>query len=72
MGLYDFPQKFRGISIGHGNYEIHIRVFGNYNLFFYVNEIANEVIVLRILYQKQNWEHIMRYEDYYHIEGLAI
>lgn len=70
--LCDFPNKFRGISIEHRGYEIRIRAFGNYNLFFCVDEAKGEVIILRVLYQKQNWEHILKLENLYHIEGTVI
>lgn len=66
------PMKFRNISLEHRNYRIHILPFGNYNLFYIVCRKIGCVFVLRVLYQKQDWCRILRYEDYYHIQGKAI
>ena len=66
------PLKFRDISLEHRGYRIHILPFGNYNLFYIVCRKNRSVYVLRVLYQKQDWWRILRYEDYYHIQGKAI
>ncbi len=67
--LKTFPFKFRGVSLEHRGYEIHIRPFRNYNLFFVVDWRKQEIVILRALYQKQDWERILRLDDVYHFRG---
>jgi toxin ParE1/3/4 len=70
--LREFPFGYRGISIEHRGYEIHILAFGNYNLFFYIDTSKNEIVVLRVMYQKQNWERILKVQNLYHIDDVKI
>lgn len=67
-----FPLGFRGVCIEYRGYEIRMCPFGNYNIFFIVNDTEKTVTVLRILYQKQNWEHILNVESTYHLDGRAV
>ncbi len=70
--LTQFPKGFRGISIEHRGYEIKIFPFANYNIFFIVREESKDVVILRVLYQKQNWGKILRIDRSYHLLGEAI
>lgn len=67
-----FPKGFNTLDIEYRNYLIHILPFGNYNLFYVVNEKKEEIYILRILYQKQNWKRILKIENSYHIQGKNI
>ena len=64
-----FPSGFSATDIEYRGYEIHILPFGNYNLFYTVNEESRVIYILRILYQKQNWKRILRVDKTYHIRG---
>lgn len=67
-----FPLGFRGISIEYRGYEVRIDPFGNYNIFFVVDEARMYVIILRVLYEKQDWNRILRGSRRYHINGDVI
>ena len=62
-----FPDGFSATTIEYRGYLIHILPFGNYNLFFIIDEVGRRIIILRILYQKQNWQRILRVDNSYHI-----
>ena len=64
-----FPNGFSATNIEYRGYKIHILPFGNYNLFYIVDETNLEVIILRVLYQKQNWQRILGVDDIYHIRN---
>lgn len=75
LSLYDatianlaiFPSGFGTTGIEYRGYMIHMLPFGNYNLFFVVED--EEIFILRILYQKQNWQRILRVDNTYHVRG---
>jgi plasmid stabilization system protein ParE len=67
-----FPNGFNTTDIEYRGYIIHILPFGNYNLFYIVNDESKEVYILRILYQKQSWQRILRVDSSYHIRGNKI
>lgn len=64
--LEHFPFGFRGISIGYRGYEIRLRPFRQYNVFFYVEKKSGQVVILRILHGLQDWRKILRMETEYH------
>ncbi len=67
-----YPDGFSGTSIYHRGYEIHILPFGNYNMFFIIEEKKKRIIMLRVLYQKQDWNTILKLENLYHSHGKEI
>ena len=66
VALEHFPFGFRGVSIGCGDYEIRVRPFRQYNVFFYVNKNSSQVVILRVLHGLQDWRKILRMETEYH------
>lgn len=67
-----FPNGFSTTDIEYRGYVIHMFPFGNYNLFYTVDDKNNKVFILRVLYQKQNWKRILRVDNTYHIRGRKI
>lgn len=64
--LKTFPFGYRGISMEYRGYEIRIKSFGTYNMFFVVDQEQNAVIVLRVLKDRQDWKFILGKEKEYH------
>lgn len=65
-GLDMFPNGYRGIGLEYRGYEIRIKPFDTYNIFFVVNEEKHEVTILRLLKDKQNWNRILKVKNKYH------
>ena len=66
QSLMAFPTGYRGISVEYRGYEIRIKPFDTYNLFFVVNEEEQRVTILRVLKNRQDWQRILRIETEYH------
>ena len=64
-----FPNGCSATDIEYRGYVIHILPFGNYNLFYTINDENRKIYILRILYQKQNWQRILRVDNNYHVRG---
>lgn len=64
--LRHFPRGYRGINIEYRGYEIRIKPFNTYNIFFTAIEERQQVIILRVLKDRQNWNHILRTQIEYH------
>ena len=62
-----FPNGFSVTDIEYRGYMIHLLPFGNYNLFYIIDEDKRRIIILRILYQKQNWQRILKVDNAYHV-----
>ena len=67
-----FPDGFIGTSLYYRGYKIYLNPFGNYNLFFIIDESRDSVVMLRLLYQKQDWKTILHLENKYHNRGKEI
>ena len=65
QNLMLFPFGYRGIGITYRGYEIRIKPFLSYHIFFVVNETKNEITILRVLKDRQNWKAILQNEDRY-------
>ncbi len=50
-----FPFGYRGVGFEYRGYEIRIKPFDTYNLFFIVDVVNKEITILRILKDRQNW-----------------
>ena len=80
LALYDtttanmaiFPHGSSTTDIEYRGYTMHILPFGNYNLFYTVDDERSRIFILRILYQKQNWQRILRVDNTYHIRSRKI
>ena len=66
--LSAFPIGYRGISIEYRGYEIRLKPFDTYNLFFIVNDDIGKIVILRLLKNLQDWKQILRMETEYHFE----
>lgn len=64
--LNHFPFGFKGISVEYRGYEIRLKPFGTYNIFFVVNVEENVIVVLRVLKDLQDWNSIIRSDSDYH------
>ena len=67
-----FTEGFSKTGIEYRGYVIHILPFGNYNLFYVDDGKKGIITVLRILYQKQDWQRILKVNDTYHVHGKDI
>ena len=61
-----FPKAYRSIGIKYRGYEIRMKPFDTYNLFFVVDTADETIIILRVLKNLQNWQKIIRSDDDYH------
>ena len=59
QSLRRFPYRFRGISIETMGYEIRLKPYDTYNIFFVVNENKNEIVIIRVLKDLQDWKSIV-------------
>ena len=66
--LCDFPIGYRGISIEYRGYEIRLKPFDTYNLFFIVDNEMGQIVILRLLKNLQNWKQILKMETEYHFD----
>ena len=51
-----FPLGYRGIRLGYQGYEIRIKPFSTYNIFYVVDNKSNQITILRVLKDRQNWK----------------
>lgn len=65
QNLTIFPFGYRGIGITYRGYEIRIKPFLTYNIFFVVDRQTHQITVLRVLKDRQNWKNILLNEDRY-------
>ena len=54
QNLATFPFGYRGIGINYQGYEIRMKPFLTYNIFFVVDERTNQITILRVLKDRQN------------------
>lgn len=66
--LSTFPIGYRGISMEYRGYEIRLKPFDTYNLFFVVDDGVGQIVILRLLKNLQDWNQILRMETEYHFE----
>lgn len=66
--LSTFPIGYRGISMEYRGYEIRLKPFDTYNLFFVVDDEIGQIVILRLLKNLQDWNQILRVETEYHFE----
>ena len=67
-----FPSGFSTTTIEYRGHFIHVFPFGNYNLFYIIDETGRKIVILRVLYQKQNWQRILRVDSSYHIRNETL
>lgn len=66
--LGTFPIGYRGISIEYRGYEIRLKPFDTYNMFFIVDDKLGQIVILCLLKNLQDWKQILRMETEYHFE----
>lgn len=64
--LKNFPFGYRGISFEYLGYEIRLKPFNTYNIFFVVDVAEKKIIILRVLKDRQDWKIILGREQEYH------
>ena len=62
-----FPFGYRDIGIKYHGYEIRMKPFLSYNIFYVVDATKNQITILRVLKDKQNWKNILHNVDEYRI-----
>lgn len=67
-----FPLIGGRTDISYRQYIIKWILLDDYYIFYIIRENACDVILLRMLHQKQNWKKIMDMNKLYHIYGKAI
>ena len=65
-----FPTGYRGIGLEYRGYEIRIKPFGTYNIFFTIDYAEQEVIILRVLKDRQNWNEILKLQVTYRFDDI--
>ena len=63
--LATFPFGYRGIGFEYQGYEIRMKPFSSYNIFFVVDALKHQITILRVLKDKQNWKFILHSENEY-------
>ena len=51
-------------------YDIRIKPFGTYNIFFMIDYVEQQVVILRVLKDKQNWNDVLQLQVTYHFDNL--
>lgn len=54
-----FPYGYRELKYYYRGYEIRKKSYDAYNIFFVINEQKKEIIILRVLNARQNWEDVI-------------
>ena len=65
--LKTFPFGYRGISFEYQGMEIRLKPYATYNIFFVVDQGIQEIIILRVLKDRQNWKVILSGETDYRL-----
>lgn len=63
--LKTFPFAYRGVGFEYQGYEIRMKTVSSYNILFTVDVKNNQIIILRVLKDRQNWRFILSNEDEY-------
>ena len=59
QGLTTFPFGYRGVGFEYRGYEIRLKPYDTYNIFFVVDTNGGELIILRVLKDRENWQTIL-------------
>ena len=60
-----FPFGYRGIGFEYREYEIRMKPFSTYNIFFVVDAKEQQITILRVLKDLQNWKVMLHDDDDY-------
>ena len=64
--LKNFPFGYRGVSFEYHGYEIRIKSFDTYNVFFTIDTLGKNIFILRVLKDRQDWKSIFENQNEYH------
>ena len=64
--LKNFPFGYREVNFEYRGYEIRIKSFDTYNVFFTIDTIENKIFILRVLKDRQDWKTIFDNQNEYH------
>lgn len=59
QGLMTFPFGYRGVGFEYRGYEIRLKPYDTYNIFFVVDTDSREIIILRVLKETEDWQTIL-------------
>lgn len=65
--LKTFPFGYRGISFEYRSYEIRLKPYDTYNVFFVVDVRNEEIVILRVLKDREEWQVILHRQTEYHV-----
>ena len=65
QNLKIFPFAYRGVGFKYQGYEIRMKIFTSYNILFTVDVENNQIIILRVLKNRQDWNSILQNENRY-------
>jgi len=65
QNLSTFPFGYRKVGFDYQGYEIRIKPFSSYNIFFLVDVRKHQITILRVLKDRQNWKDILHKEKEY-------
>lgn len=60
-----FPFGYQGVNFEYDGEQIRLKVFLSYNIFFVVDAEKQEITILRVLKDLQDWKTILLYETDY-------
>lgn len=58
-GAFMEQKRYKATGFRYRGYDIHIKSYDSYLLFFTVDKEQSEVTILRILQDRQDWEYIL-------------
>ena len=65
QNLATFPFGYREIGFKYQGYEIRMKPFSSYNIFFVVDAMKHQITILRVLKNRQDWRTILHSENQY-------
>lgn len=64
-GIATFPFGYRGTGFKYQGYEIRMKPFSSYHIFFVIDAKKCQITILRILKDRQDWKTILHSENNY-------
>lgn len=63
--LKTFPFGYRKIGFEYRDYEIRLKPYDSYNIFFIADMVHKEIVILRILKDREEWQVTLQYQSEY-------
>ena len=64
--ISQYPMAYKRIFLQYRTYEIRMKSFKTYHIFYIVNIEKKHIVVLRVLKDRQNWQYILKNQREYH------